>query len=118
MFCPCVLSHFSIVIASLREERADLCAFRAFVPLHPSVRDWLRLVIVALLAFSFYFLHRSKVVRLPQFPLFCSLFVLFRRSAVLCSRVHVIKPLSDMFRDCDLSCVSPYLNNHHENIPI
>ena len=54
MFCPCVLSHFSIVIALLKEERADLCAFRAFVPLHLSVRDWLRLVIVALLAFFFF----------------------------------------------------------------
>ena len=49
---------FSIVITSLGEERAGLCAFRAFVyfacdnfflfSLPLCVRDWLRFVIVAL----------------------------------------------------------------------
>ena len=70
VFCVCVcvcvfffffffFSHFSIVITSLWEERARLCASRAFVCLfctrylYPfslplGVRGWLRLVIVAL----------------------------------------------------------------------
>ena len=53
-----VSSPFSIVIASLGEERAVLCASRAFVyfarvnfynfSLPLGVRGWLRLVIVAL----------------------------------------------------------------------
>ena len=62
---PCVMSYFffffnpfSIAITSLGEERASLCAFRAFVgfvrvglcllPLPLGVRDWKRLLIVAL----------------------------------------------------------------------
>ena len=54
----CVLSVFSIVITPLGEERAGLCASRAFVCLFCvdfcpfscplGVRDWLRLVIVTL----------------------------------------------------------------------
>ena len=31
MFCPCVFSPFSVAITSLREEKAGLCAFCAFV---------------------------------------------------------------------------------------
>ena len=54
-FCP-----FSILITLLREEGADLCAYRAFVllamhtlicvtfSLPPGVRGWLRLLLVAL----------------------------------------------------------------------
>ena len=52
-----VSSPFSIAITSPGEERAGLCAFRAFVsfacdglcrfPLPLSVRDWLQVVIVA-----------------------------------------------------------------------
>ena len=31
LFCSCVLSHLSIGITSLREERTNLSAFRTFV---------------------------------------------------------------------------------------
>ena len=54
MSCPYVFSPFSTAITSLGEERAGLCAFRAFVcfvlvglylfPLRHGVKDWLRLV--------------------------------------------------------------------------
>ena len=57
-FLLVVSSPFSIAITSPGEERAGLCAFRAFVcfagdslclfPLPLGVRDWLRVVIVAL----------------------------------------------------------------------
>ena len=57
-FCFCVFSPFSIAIASLGEERANLCAFRTFVrfvlvwicrfPLPLGVWEGLRFVIGAL----------------------------------------------------------------------
>ena len=57
-FCSCVSSPFSIAITSLREERAILGAFHAFVrfvlvwicrfPLPLGVGEGLRFVIVAL----------------------------------------------------------------------
>ena len=65
-FCSCVFSPFSIAITSLREERANLSAFRTFVrfvlvwicrfPLPLGVWEGLRFVIVALPGlFSFFF---------------------------------------------------------------
>ena len=58
LFVLVFFSPFSIMITSLGEERAGLCASRAFVYFSPvnfcpfslslGVRGWLRLVIVAL----------------------------------------------------------------------
>ena len=58
LFCSCVLSHFSIAITSLGEERANLSAFHTFVrfalvwfclfPLPLGVWEGLRFVIMAL----------------------------------------------------------------------
>ena len=69
---------FSIAIILLGEERASLCAFRAFVcfardglclfPLPLGVRDWLRLATVALpglLVLSF--CHFTQIVSLDTF---------------------------------------------------
>ena len=66
LFCSCVFSPSSIVITSLREERANLSAFRTFVrfalvwvclfPLLLGVWEGLRFVIVALpVLFSYLF---------------------------------------------------------------
>ena len=71
-FCSCVFSPFSIAIASLGEERANLSAFRTFVrfvliwiipfPLPLSVWEGLRFVIVALPGlFSYLFYTSSRI---------------------------------------------------------
>ena len=64
LFYPCIFSPLSIAITSLGGERADLCAFRAFVcfardglchfPLSLGVRDWLRLDCDTPCTFLFY----------------------------------------------------------------
>ena len=69
LFCSCVFSPFSIEITSLREESANLSAFRVFVrfvlvwfclfPLPLGVWEGLRLVIVALPGLFSYFFFLS-----------------------------------------------------------
>ena len=72
VFCPYVFfSSFRIAITSLGEERAGLCAFRAFVcfafvalylfPIPFGIRDWLRHVIVALPGLFLYFSYIKRL---------------------------------------------------------
>ena len=85
-FCSCVFIPFSIAITSLREERANLSAFRTFVrfvlvwicrfPLPLGVWEGLRFVIVALLGlFSYliflyeYFLLTNRKHERPKYVL-------------------------------------------------